>query len=233
LSRAAVAELADILHALEAPTTRAVVITGFGEKAFVAGANIKEINALADIADARQFGQVVLALGQYMRVQPYPIIAAVNGVAFGGGCELALMCDMRIASTTAKLALPEITLGLMPGWGGSVRVARRAGASTALLMALTGESIVASEALRLGLVDRVVDAAELMPATQALARRIAGMARPVVATIKATIWNGVDMVLDDALATECDTFADIVVRPNAKEGTDAFINKRAPQWDNR
>jgi enoyl-CoA hydratase len=199
----------------------------------VAGANIKEINALSDIDDARQFGQVVLALGQYMRVQPYPIIAAVNGVAFGGGCELALMCDMRIASISAKLALPEITLGLMPGWGGSVRVARQAGASTALMMALTGEPITAPEALRLGLVDKVVDATELMSNAHALARRIASMARPVVATIKATIWNGVDMVLDDALATECETFADIVIRANAKEGTDAFLNKRAAQWDNR
>lgn len=233
LSRAAVAELADILHTLEASTTRAVVITGFGEKAFVAGANIKEINALADIADARQFGQVVLALGQYMRIQPYPIIAAVNGVAFGGGCELALMCDMRIASTTAKLALPEITLGLMPGWGGSVRVARQVGASTALMMALTGEPVSATDALRLGLVDNVVAPGELVPTAQALARRIASMARPVVATIKATIWNGVDMVLDDALASECDTFADIVIRKNAKEGTDAFLTKRAPQWDNQ
>ena len=233
LSRAAVAELAEVLHALDAHTTRAVVITGFGEKAFVAGANIKEINALSDIADARQFGQVVLALGQFMRVQPYPIIAAVNGVAFGGGCELALMCDMRIASTSAKLALPEITLGLMPGWGGSVRVARQAGASTALMMALTGEPVHAVDALRLGLVDKVVDATELMSTAHALARRIASMARPVVATIKATIWNGVDMVLDDALATECETFADIVIRANAKEGTDAFLNKRAAQWDNR
>ena len=233
LSRGAVAELVAVLQSLDTQTTRAVVITGFGEKVFVAGANIKEINALSDLADSRQFGQVVLALGQYMRIQPYPIIAAVNGVAFGGGCELALMCDMRIASTTTKLALPEITLGLMPGWGGSVRVARQAGASTALMMALTGEPVNATDALRLGLVDKVVDTAELMPAAHALARRIASMARPVVATIKATIWNGVDMVLDDALATECDTFADIVVRPNAKEGTDAFLNKRAPQWDNR
>lgn len=233
LSRAAVAELVDIFDALDAQTTRAVIITGFGEKAFVAGANIKEINALEDLADARQFGQVVLALGQYMRVQPYPIIAAVNGVAFGGGCELALMCDMRIASANAKLALPEITLGLMPGWGGSVRVARQAGASTALMMALTGDPINADDALRLGLVDKVVELPELMPAAHALARRIASMARPVVMTIKATIWNGVDMVLDDALATECDTFAHIVIRANAKEGTDAFLNKRAAQWDNQ
>jgi enoyl-CoA hydratase/carnithine racemase len=233
LSRAAVAELHDLMHALDHHTTRAVVVTGFGEKAFVAGANIKEINALTDRADATQFGEIVLALGKYMRALPFPIIAGINGVAFGGGCELALMCDMRVASTTAKLALPEITLGLMPGWGGSVRVARHAGASTALLMALTGEPVDAETALRLGLVDRVVVPAELLTSAHALAQRIASMARPVVATIKATIWAGVDMPLDGALDAECATFADIVIRPNAKEGTDAFLNKRAAQWDNR
>lgn len=235
LSRAAVAELHDQLIALANAAERvgAVIITGFGEKAFVAGANIKEINALADLNDAQQFGTAVLVLGKLMRTLPFAIIAAVNGVAFGGGCELALMCDMRIASSTARLALPEITLGLMPGWGGSVRVARQAGASTALLMALTGEPIGADDALRLGLVDRVVAPAELLPVAQTLAARIASMATPVIATIKATIWAGVDLSLDDALMAECTTFATVVVASNAKEGTDAFLNKRAPRWDTR
>lgn len=235
LSRAAVAELHEQLIALvNAPArVNAVIITGFGEKAFVAGANIKEINALADRNDAQQFGTAVLVLGKLMRTLPFAIIAAVNGVAFGGGCELALMCDMRIASSTARLALPEITLGLMPGWGGSVRVARQAGASTAMMMALTGEPVGADDALRLGLVDRVVAPAELLPAAQTLATRIASMASPVIATIKATIWAGLEMPLDDALLDECTTFANIVIAPNAKEGTDAFLNKRAPRWDDR
>lgn len=235
LSRAAVAELHAQLLALAGAPQRlgAVIITGFGEKAFVAGANIKEINALADRNDAQQFGSTVLVLGKLMRSLPFAIIAAVNGVAFGGGCELALMCDMRIASSTARLALPEITLGLMPGWGGSVRVARQAGASTALLMALTGEPVSADEALRLGLVDRVVAPTELLPAAHTLATRIASMASPVIATIKATVWAGLDMPLDDALLAECTTFASVVVAPNAKAGTDAFLGKRAPHWDDR
>jgi enoyl-CoA hydratase len=235
LSRAAVAELHEQLIALVNASERvsAVIITGFGEKAFVAGANIKEINALVDLNDAQQFGTAVLVLGKLMRTLPFAIIAAVNGVAFGGGCELALMCDMRIASSTARLALPEITLGLMPGWGGSVRVARQAGASTAMLMALTGEPLGADDALRLGLVDRVVAPAELLPAAQTLAARIASMASPVIATIKATIWEGLEMPLDEALLAECTTFANVVIAPNAKEGTDAFLNKRAPHWDDR
>ncbi len=235
LSRAAVAELHEHLIALANAPERvaAVIITGFGEKAFVAGANIKEINALADLNDAQQFGTAVLVLGKLMRTLPFAIIAAVNGVAFGGGCELALMCDMRIASSTARLALPEITLGLMPGWGGSVRVARQAGASTAMMMALTGEPVGADDALRLGLVDRVVAPAELLAAAQTLASRIASMATPVIATIKATIWAGLEMTLDDALLAECTTFANVVIAPNAKEGTDAFLNKRAPHWNDR
>ena len=235
LSRAAVAELHEHLIALANAPVRvaAVIITGFGEKAFVAGANIKEINALADLNDAQQFGTAVLVLGKLMRTLPFAIIAAVNGVAFGGGCELALMCDMRIASSTARLALPEITLGLMPGWGGSVRVARQAGASTAMMMALTGEPVGADDALRLGLVDRVVAPAELLAAAQTLASRIASMATPVIATIKATIWAGLEMTLDDALLAECTTFANVVIAPNAKEGTDAFLNKRAPHWNDR
>jgi enoyl-CoA hydratase len=234
LSREALAELHSHLLKLSvsdatAPV-RAVIITGMGEKAFVAGANIKEIHALSDVTDGEQFGTAALTLARYMRQLPFPIIAAVNGVAYGGGCELALMCDMRIASQTARLALPEVTLGLMPGWGGSVRVARQAGASTAMLMALTGDPIAADDALRLGLVDQVVPAADLLATAQRLAQRIASMSAPVVATIKATIWAGVDMALDDALVAECATFARVVVDADAKEGTDAFLNKRAPQW---
>ena len=234
LSREALAELHSHLLQLSgsdatAPV-RAVIITGMGEKAFVAGANIKEIHALADAQDGEQFGTAALTLARYMRQLPFPIIAAVNGVAYGGGCELALMCDMRIASQTARLALPEVTLGLMPGWGGSVRVARQAGASTAMLMALTGEPVAADDALRLGLVDQVVPAADLLATARRLAQRIASMSAPVVATIKATIWAGVDLSLDDALVAECQTFGQVVVAADAKEGTDAFLNKRVPQW---
>ena len=236
LSQAALAELHTQLQALAESTdatVRAVIITGTGEKAFVAGANIKEINALADASAGGEFGMAALELARLMRRLPFPIIAAINGVAYGGGCELALMCDMRIASQHARLALPEITLGLMPGWGGSVRVARQAGASTALWMALTGDPIGADDALRLGLVDRVVPGAELMNTAHTLASRIASMSAPVVATIKATIWAGVDAPLDEALTAECQTFATVVVGTDAKEGTAAFLGKRAPVWSDR
>lgn len=237
MSIAAVAELRTHLDALRAQTgttrVRALIITGDGEKAFVAGANIKEINALPDLAAAKAFGAGMLDIGNLIRTLPFPVIAAVNGVAYGGGCELAMMCDLRVASTTARLALPEVTLGLMPGWGGSVRVARRAGASTAMLMALTGDPVNADDALRLGLVDKVVAPDQLHAATLALATRMASMSSEVVATIKRTIWQGLDMSLEAALTEEMQTFARVVIEPDAKEGTDAFINKRPASWSDR
>lgn len=237
MSIAAVTELRAHLDALRSRTgaqrVRALIVTGDGEKTFVAGANIKEINALADLNAAKAFGVAMLDIGNLIRALPFPVIAAVNGVAFGGGCELAMMCDMRVASTTARLALPEITLGLMPGWGGSVRVARRAGASTAMMMALTGDPVNADDALRLGLVDKVVAPDQLQSATIALATRIASMSADVVATIKRTIWQGLDMQLEAALIDEMQTFARVVIEPDAKEGTDAFINKRPATWSDR
>lgn len=237
MSIAAVTELRAHLDGLRGHTgaqrVRALIIAGDGEKAFVAGANIKEINALADLAEAKSFGAAMLDIGNLIRTLPFPVIAAVNGVAYGGGCELAMMCDMRIASTTARLALPEITLGLMPGWGGSVRVARRAGASTALMMALTGDPVNAEDALRLGLVDKVVAPDQLQSATMTLATRMASMSADVVATIKRTIWRGLDMSLEAALIDEMQTFARVVIEPDAKEGTDAFINKRPATWSDR
>jgi len=237
LSIAAVAELRTHLDALHGQTgatrVRVLIITGDGEKAFVAGANIKEINALADLSAAQAFGEGMLDIGNLIRTLPFPVIAAVNGVAYGGGCELAMMCDVRVAATTARLALPEVTLGLMPGWGGSVRVARRAGASTAMLMALTGDPINADDALRLGLVDKVVAPDQLQSATMALATRMASMSADVIATIKRTIWHGLDMSLEAALIDEMQTFARVVTDPDAKEGTDAFINKRPATWSDR
>ena len=230
LSMAAVAELLEQLALVTHNAPKAVIITGSGEKAFVAGANIKEIHALADVNAGAAFGEVMLRLGAMIRHASFPVIAAINGVAYGGGCELALMCDLRVASTTARMALPEVTLGLMPGWGGSVRVTRRAGVSTALLMALTGDPVDAATCLRLGLIDIITEPGELMNTATKLAARIGMMSPSVVATIKRTIHNGADLNLEDALAEECSTFARIVVAPDAKEGTDAFLNKRAPQW---
>ena len=159
LSMAAVVELAESLAHIAQDHPKAVIITGHGDRAFVAGANIKEINALPDVNAGAAFGEVMLRLAATIRNAAFPVIAAINGVAYGGGCELALMCDLRVASSTARLALPEVTLGLMPGWGGSVRVTRRAGTSTALLMALTGDPIDADNCLRLGLVDIVTQPA--------------------------------------------------------------------------
>jgi enoyl-CoA hydratase/carnithine racemase len=230
LSMAAVAELIEALSQIAHDSPKAVIITGHGDRAFVAGANIKEINALPDVNAGAAFGEVMLRLGATIRTAAFPVIAAINGVAYGGGCELALMCDLRVASSTARMALPEVTLGLMPGWGGSVRVTRRAGTSTALLMALTGDPIDADNCLRLGLVDIVTQPAELHATATTLALRIGSMSASVVATIKRTIYAGADQPLEEALAAECATFAHIVVAPDAKEGTDAFLNKRAPQW---
>jgi enoyl-CoA hydratase len=210
---------------------RVAIITGAGEKAFAAGADINELRALSSAEAARQLAerghQVGLTIARMRKV----VIAAVNGFALGGGCELAMSCDIRLAASSARFGQPEINLGIMPGWGGTQRLTRLAGPGMSKLLNLTGELFGADEALRIGLVERVYPDAELMDAARALAHQIAAKAPLAVAAIKQAIERGQDMALADACMFEAALFGNIAATADAKEGTGAFLEKRTPTWN--
>jgi enoyl-CoA hydratase len=173
--------------------------------------------------------EVGLFIGRMTKI----VIAAINGFALGGGCELAMSCDIRLAAETARLGQPEINIGIIPGWGGTQRLTRLVGPGMAKLLNLTGEMISADEALRIGLVERVYPAAELMSAARTLAEQIAGKAPLAVAAIKQAVNRGMDMALADACMYEAALFGEIVATEDAKEGTGAFLEKRKPTWKGR
>ena len=221
------AELGAALHALEDDVAvRAVILTGAGERAFAAGADIGELGALSGAtsgtAQARS-GQALTLQIQSMRV---PVIAAVNGFAFGGGCELAIACDIRVASDAARFGQPEVNLGLMPGYGGTQRVTRLAGRGLAMYLCLTGEPIDAHEALRAGLVERVVPHAELLGEAKRIAGLIAAKAPLAVAATKRAIDDGAALPLRPALELEALHFGALVTTNDFAEGTSAFLAKR-------
>jgi enoyl-CoA hydratase len=234
LSGAVVAEIFAALRAVEQDDAlRAVVITGAGDRAFAAGADIGELRALPGADDARRFSEETHQVGLFIARMRKPVIAAINGFALGGGMELALSCDIRLAADTAKLGQPEINLGLIPGWGGTQRLPRLVGPATAKLLCMTGDMLDAQEALRLGLVERVLPAAELLPAALTLARQIAGKAPLAVAAIKQAINRGLDMPLAEGCMYEASVFGGVVVTEDAREGTSAFLEKRQPSWKGR
>jgi enoyl-CoA hydratase len=211
---------------------RAVVVTGAGPKAFVAGADIRELAAL-DPAGARALaerGQHVFDLVERLGK---PVVAAINGYALGGGCELALACTVRIASDTARIGQPEINLGLIPGYGGTQRLARLVGRGRALELLLTGDPIDAQEAFRIGLVNRVVSAAEVLPAAQALAGRLAQKAPHAVRAILDAVARGLDGSLAQGLAHEAALFGLVTATEDMKEGTRAFLEKRPAGFTGR
>jgi enoyl-CoA hydratase len=216
----------------ESDAVRAVIITGAGEKAFAAGADIEELAAVS-----QSEGQMLAERGQRvfskMETLGKPVIAAINGFALGGGCELAMAATIRIASETARMGQPEVKLGLIPGYGGTQRLPRLVGKGAALKMLLTGEMVFAAEALRIGLVDEVVPAAELMPRTQALAKVIAGMAPIAVRQCIAAVHAGYDLPLDEGLAHEAALFGLCCGTEDKAEGTRAFLEKRVPKWQNK
>ncbi len=231
LNFALLEELSRALAELDARSgVRAVIITGSGEKAFAAGADIAELAALQSAAEAKsaaQRGQAVTRQIERMRV---PVIAAVNGFALGGGCELALGCDIRIASENAKFGQPEVNLGIMPGYGGSQRTVRLLGRGMAMYLCLTGEIIDVREALRIGLVARVVPAAELMSEAKRVAQTIASKAPLAIAACKRAIDGGAHLSLDDALELEASEFSDLIESADFKEGAAAFLEKRKPTF---
>ncbi|SFS20873.1 short chain enoyl-CoA hydratase [Granulicella pectinivorans] len=211
---------------------RVVLVTGHGDKAFAAGADIKEL-AVADAS----LGELLSRRGQgvFRQIETCgkPVIALINGFALGGGCELAMACTMRIASETARLGLPEVKLGLIPGYGGTQRLPRLVGTATALKMMLTGEMAGAAEALRLGLVDEVVPPEGLLARGQELAGTIAAAAPLAVKAALEAVRRGASLGIEDGTVVEAEIFGRLCGSEDRKEGTSAFLDKRKPVWSGR
>jgi len=210
-------------------TVRVILLTGAGDKAFAAGADIAELLQLGE-ADGKAFAQRGHVLARRMETLGVPIIACINGFALGGGCELAMACTLRLASDTARLGQPEVKLGIIPGFGGTQRLPRLVGRGAALKLLLTGAIIPAHEALRIGLVDEVVPAAELWSRAEALANEIAANAPIALENTLAAVDAGIDISLDAALAQEARFFGACCATNDKDEGTAAFLAKRAPVW---
>jgi enoyl-CoA hydratase len=212
---------------------RAVIVTGAGPKAFAAGADISELNALpnarAGEAQARR-GQALTTAIERMRV---PVIAAVNGFALGGGCEIAMACDIRIAAENAKFGQPEVNLGILPGYGGTQRLTRLVGEGWAMYLCLTGEMIDAAEALRIGLVQKVTPAEGLLPEAQRIAALIASKAPLAIDAAKRAIVDGAALTLADGLALEALRFGTAITTADFHEGSSAFIEKRKAEFTGR
>ena len=227
-------ELSTALRDLERDDrVRAIVVTGSGEKAFAAGADIAELNALASAGSGAAKARTGQALTRQIERLSKPVVMAINGFALGGGCEIAMAGDIRVASENAKFGQPEVNLGLIPGYGGSQRLTRLAGKGVATHLCLTGEIIDAQEALRIGLVTRVVPAAELLNEAKRIATLIASKAPLAIAACKRAINNGAHLSIDDGLELEALEFGTLVDTEDIKEGTRAFLEKRKPAWKGR
>jgi enoyl-CoA hydratase len=238
----------EVLHALDAvmfdelerafaefaadANVRVILLTGSGERAFAAGADIRalsETDSSSGRATSERGQQVLLQIERCGK----PVIACVNGVALGGGCELALACTFRIASDRAKLGLPELKLGLIPGYGGSQRLPRLIGKSAALRLMLTGAAVDATEALRLGLVDEVVPAAESMNRARAIAESIAAMAPLAISAVIQAVAQGEGLPMEDATKVEAKLFGKLCGTADKREGLAAFLEKRTPKWSGK
>ena len=206
-------------------TTRVLIITGDGEKSFVAGADISEMAGL-DEEGGYEFGRRGAAVFRKLELLPIPVIAAVNGFALGGGCELAMACDIRIASSNAKFGQPEVSLGILPGFSGTCRLPRLVGQGCAKEMIYTGKVIRSDEALRVGLVNAVYEPGELMDKALEMAGMILKNAPAAVRLAKQSIGEGGDLGLDEAIALENRLFAKCFATADQKEGMAAFLAKR-------
>ncbi len=219
-------------EAQEDPTVRGVILTGAGDKAFIAGADISEL-AKVTAVEAEQsssYGQAVLNLIENLGK---PVIAAINGFALGGGCETAMACTIRIASETARFGQPEVALGVLPGGGGTQRLPRLVGKGRALQLILSGEMITAQEAWRIGLVNEVVPATELVKRAEAILQKIFSNAPIAVKYSLEAVNKGLEASLDEGLSLEASLFGLCAGTEDKKEGTQAFLAKRAPQFAGR
>jgi enoyl-CoA hydratase len=230
LNRKVVEELGECFAGIQNDEeVRVVIVTGAGEKAFVAGADISELAALSSLEgrETSARGQRVLDLIENLGK---PVIAALNGYALGGGCELAMACALRIASENARLGQPEVQLGIIPGYGGTQRLARLIGRGRALELILTGDPVNAQEAYRLGLVNAVVQPAGLIPACEAVARKIAANAPLAVKFALEAVHHGLQMTLEEGQFLEANLFGLCCTTEDMKEGTRAFLEKRPAQF---
>jgi enoyl-CoA hydratase len=229
LNNRVIAELGEMIDSLRADRdVGGIIVTGAG-RAFVAGADISELEQVAgDSAEAlAKRGQSVFSR---FETSPKPTVAAVNGFALGGGCELAMACHVRIASENAKFGQPEVKLGLIPGYGGTQRLPRLVGKGRALQLLLTGEMIDAQEALRIGLVNRVVAGEELLSTATTMMRAMLANAPLALAACVDAVNNGADFSLDAALALEASSFGELGSTEDKREGTRAFLEKRAAKF---
>jgi enoyl-CoA hydratase len=228
--------LRELLAAFEglagSPLLRCVILTGAGDKAFVAGADIARMSGLGP-REARAFAELGHELGDAIEALSVPVIAAVNGFALGGGCELALACDIRIAAETAEMGLTEVRLGIIPGAGGTQRLARVAGVAAAKELTLTGRRIGAARARELGLVSEVVPPAELPAAAARWAAEISGAAPLALTAAKRAIDEGVALPLHEGLAVERARYEEVLVTDDRNEGLAAFAQKRPPVYKGR
>src|SRR5271163_2886970 len=230
LNMATMEELRAAFHEIKTDSAiRVAILTGAGEKAFIAGADIGEL-ARQDAVSGKEYahrGQAVLDLIENLGK---PVIACINGFALGGGCELALACTMRLASESAKFGQPEVKLGIIPGYGGTQRLPRLVGKGIAMQLVLAGEMISAQEAHRIGLVNEVTTAAELIPRAEAIAQKIIANAPLAVQYAMEAVNKGLEMTLAEGLYLEAVLFAVACFSEDKKEGTTAFLEKRQAQF---
>jgi enoyl-CoA hydratase len=212
--------------------TRVVVLTGGGDRAFIAGADIKYMSGLG-VDEARAWGELGHEAGRLLETMRQPTIAAINGFALGGGCELALACDLRYASSNAKLGQPEINLGIIPGWGGTQRLARATTLGFAKELILTGRTVGAEEAERRGLVNAVYEPAELMPEVMKVAIGLSVKSPLALEAAKEAVNRALAGEHADNLASESDRFGELFSSEDAKEGLSAFAEKREPKFVGR
>jgi enoyl-CoA hydratase len=233
LDSATLTELRDRLGELAKDAdVRVVVLTGAGDRAFVAGADIKYMSGLG-VDEAREWGALGQEAGSLLETMPKPTIAAINGFALGGGCELALACDFRYAAQTAKLGQPEVNLGIIPGWGGTQRLARAVGIGIAKELVLTGRMVDADEAERIGLVNAVYEPGELMAKTVETARALAAKGPLALAAAKRALNRALAGDHTENLEREADDFGELFASADAKEGMTAFAEKREPTFKGR
>jgi enoyl-CoA hydratase len=233
LNRKTMDQLGDCLKKVRADDEiRVLILTGAGEKAFIAGADINELSQQTPVVGREYtlYGQEIV---HRLETLGKPVIAAINGFALGGGCELALACTMRIASRNAKLGQPEVKLGIIPGYGGSQRLPRLCGKGVAHELILTGEMISAEEALRIGLVNRVVESAELLATAEAIAKKIIANAPLAVKYALEAVEHGMEMPQEEGLYLEATLFGLSCATQDMREGTRAFLEKRPAKFEGR